>query len=187
MNFLNVVIALVVASLLVITFYLKLFRSPSHDGIESLPKLPMTLLQKRAWFGLGIGLTVTAGIVVLMLSRGVTQFLDNDETRYAFYGLIGAGGLLWLLVYLLTRQPTGVPLDERDRAILDHAPAIQSGLILISLAFWMIGLTEVYRAEGSIPIVFASLIFWSSWIMHMLGLSIGILFGYWRARTHAQG
>ena len=187
MNFLNVVIALVVASLLVITFYLKLVRSPSREGLEGLPKLPMTLLQKRAWLGLGIGLAVTAGVVALMLTRGVTQFFDDDETRYAFYGLIGVGGLLWLLVYLLTRQPTGVPMDERDRAILAHAPAIQSGLIIISLAFWMIGLTEAYRDEGAIPIVFATLIFWSGWVVHILGLSIGVLFGYWRARTHAQG
>jgi hypothetical protein len=187
MYFLTTAIALVVAALLVLTFYFKLVRTSSHSGLEDLPKLPMTLLQKRAWFGLGIGLAVTAGVLLLMLSRGPTQIFDDAATRYSFYGLIGIGGLLWLLVYLLTRHPTGVPMDERDRAILAHAPAIQSGLIVISLAFWMIGLTEVYRDEGAIPIVFATLIFWSSWIMHMLGLSIGVLFGYWRARTHAEG
>ncbi len=185
MAFFNLVIAFVVVALLVTTFYLKLVRTSSPT--EGLPQLPMTPLQIRAWLGLGIGIAVSTAIVVLLLKHGPTQFFDDNATRYTFYGLLGGGGLLWALVYLLTRPARGVPLDERDRAILAHAPAVQSGLILISLGVWMIGLTEAYRTEGSIPIVFATLIFWSSWIMHMLGLSLGVLVGYWRARTHAQG
>jgi len=186
MTFLHPIIALIVVALLAITIYLRFIRTSANSRIDGLPKLPMTLLQKRAWLGLAIGIAVSAAVVLLILSQGLTQFYDDDGTRHIFYGLLGAGGLLWLLVYLLTRRPTANPLDERDRAILAHAPAFQSGLILISLGFWMIGLTESYRDEGSIPIVFASLIFWSGWMMHMLGLSLGVIYGYWRARTYAE-
>jgi hypothetical protein len=185
MTFFNLIIAITVLALLALTLYFKLIGARASTYGEDLPKLPMTLLQKRAWFGLGIGLIVLAGAVALVLLRGPAHVFEDDSSRYTFYALIGGGGLLWLLVYLITRQPSGVPMDERDIAILAHAPAIQSGLMLVSLGVWMIGLTEYYRGEGAIPLVFASLIFWSSWIMHMLGLSIGVLVGYRRSRTHA--
>ena len=186
MTFLNLTIAIIVAVLLIITFYLKLIRPYSTTESERITGLPMTPLQVRAWFGLGIGVAVSAAVVVLVSRLGPTQLFDNSSTRYLFYGLLGGGGMLWALVWFLTRPKTGVPLDERDRAILVQAPSIQSGLIIISLAAWMIGLTEAYRTEGSIPVIYATLIFWSSWIVHMLGLSIGVLFGYWKARTHVE-
>jgi hypothetical protein len=181
------VIALVTAALLVSIMYRAFFRGRRTPRRDELQALPMTQLQKRAWLGLAIGVLVSITLTALLAARGPTQFFADDATRFTFYGILAGGGLLWGLVYWLTRQPSGVSLDERDRAILARAPAIQSGLILLTLAAWMIGLTEAYRAEGSIPIVFASLIFWSGWMMHMLGLSIGVLYGFWRAQSGVQG
>ena len=181
------VIALFAAALLVIIMYRAFFRVRRTPGRDELQALPKTQLQKRAWLGLVIGVLVSIALSVLLAARGPTQFFADDATRLTFYGILAGGGLLWGLVYWLTRQPSGVTLDERDRAIFAGAPAIQSGLVLLTLAAWMIGLTEAYRAEGSIPIAFASLIFWSGWVVHMLGLSIGVLYGYWRAQSDAQG
>jgi len=181
------IITLCTAALLATIVY-RVFLRPRHTpGRGKLPALPMTQLQKRAWLGLAIGVAVSIALVVMLLALGPTQFFADPATRLTFYGILAGSGLLWGLVCWHTRQPSGVTLDERDRAILAHAPAVQSGLILFTLAAWMIGLTEAYRAEGSIPVVFASLIFWSSWIMYLLGLSLGVLYGYWRAQFDAQG
>lgn len=181
------IIALVTAALLLTIAYRALIRTRDTPNRDELPALPMTQLQKRAWLGLVIGVLVSIALAVMLLARGPTQFFAEAAARFTFYGILAGGGLLWGLVYWRTRLPSGVTLDERDRSILAHAPAIQSGLVLLTLAAWMIGLTEAYRADGSIPIVFASLIFWSGWIMHMLGLAIGVLYGYWRAQSDAQG
>jgi len=176
-------IAIIVIALLLITLYLYFSRSRGNAADASMPDLPMTPLQQRAWLGLVIGIGVSIVLCWLIYRRGPTAFFDDQDMRLIFYALLAGGGLAWFIVYSLTRHRSGVPLDERDRAILQRAPAWQSGLILVSLAAWAVVLTESYREEGSIPVIFAMLIFWSSWMMHMVGLAVGVLVGYRRART----
>lgn len=178
-------IAIIVIVLLVVALSRNFFRFPNNADQGDLPSLPMTALQKRAWLGLSLGIIVTAILGYLIYQQGPTEFFDNADMRLVFYALLAGGAAAWSIVYSVTKQRGDVPLDERDEGILQRAPGVQSGLILISLAAWAIALTEYYRDEGSIPVIFAMLIFWSSWMMHIVGLAVGVLIGYRRANTDA--
>jgi hypothetical protein len=63
---------------------------------------------------------------------------------------------------------------------MDRAPRVQWLAVIFSLVVWMIALTEGYRDEGQIPVIFLFLIFMSILIVSMIAQSIGIMTGYWR-------
>jgi len=95
----------------------------------------------------------------------------------------------WLIVYavlmasILRFRRSGkgkVSVDERDIAILNRAPIIQLWAIIISLIVWAIGLTEAYWDQGTVPIMYMFIIFFSSLVVSTLAQSLGILIGYWR-------
>jgi uncharacterized membrane protein len=141
----------------------------------------MAPLQKRALYSLLIGLVLVAALVVVFIIKGgVTAFSDDDNLRYLTYGvLIGVPLVYLILVNITLRKPTQI--DERDRRIMDKAPQLQLGAIYISLAIWVIALTEVYQEIGQIPYIFVTLILFSTLIISSLAQSLGILIGYWRA------
>ena len=178
-------IAIVVLALLAIVLHRYLLSRSDSSEPRDLPALPMTPLQIRAWLGLVLGALVTAILAYLIYQQGPTAFFDDAKMRLVFYALLAGAAAAWSIVHSVTKRRRDVALDERDEAILQRAPAVQSGLILISLAAWAVGLTESYRDEGAIPVIFAMLIFWSSWMMHIIGLSIGVLLGYRRANANA--
>ena len=71
-------------------------------------------------------------------------------------------------------------MDERDRVIMGRAPVVQLWAVIISLAVWMIALTEFYWDGGQIPVGFPYLILFSTLIVSTVSQSVGILIGYWR-------
>jgi len=158
----------------------------SPEEREELAHLPMTPLQKRAWFGLLTGLAMTAAIVIVIARVGPVAYFDDDELRLVVLGLLMAT----LVSYLVVIVPTGPraaskgALDERDQRVLGIAPNIQAAAGLVTVALWSVALTEAYRGEG-IPTGFMYLLFWSVFVAYMLAHSAGILFGYWFARDHA--
>jgi amino acid transporter len=146
----------------------------------------MAPLQKRAWWGLGIGILWAAAIAAVFTAKGGISAFEEDQS---FRLLIDALYVGWLIFYtllmksLLSLRRSGkdeVAVDERDRAILDRAPLTQLWAVIISLVAWTIGLTEVYHRTGWVPTTYMYLIFFSSIIISTLAQSLGILIGYWR-------
>jgi hypothetical protein len=145
----------------------------------------MAPLQKRALYSLLIGLVIVVTLVAVFIAKGgVTAFDNDDNLRYLTYGvLVGVPLVYLILVNLTLRKPTQI--DERDRRIMSEAPKLQLGAIYISLAAWVIALTEVYRDTGQIPSIFITLVFFSILIISSLAQSLGILIGYWGANRNA--
>ena len=142
----------------------------------------MAPLQKRAWYGLGMGVIwVIAIAVVFIVKGGIGTFHEDTGFRLIYSGLF-IGGLL--AYFLIMRKPSQV--DERDRLIMGRAPVVQLWAVIISVVIWMIALTESYWDEGHIPVVFPYLIANSLFIVNTLAHSAGILIGYQRGASNDQ-
>jgi len=140
----------------------------------------MAPLQKRALYGLVIGIAWTIAIIaVFILKGGISTFNEDQGFRLIIDGL-WIGGLIANLVLFKTivRRPGQV--DERDKSIMDRSARVQWLAIIFSLAAWMVALSEAYHSQGQIPVVFLYLIFMSTLIVSTVAQSAGILIGYWR-------
>jgi hypothetical protein len=144
----------------------------------------MAPLQKRAWWGLAIGLVFAIAFVLVFVLMGGIDTFDEDQGFRIIIDVLWVGGLVanLAIVNLALRKPGMV--DERDRMILDRAPRIQWLAVVFTLAAWVIALTEVYHETGQIPSVFMFVIFMSVLIVSTLAQSLGIIIGYWRANRY---
>ena len=140
----------------------------------------MAPLQKRAWYGLVIGVVMAIAIIVVFITKGgVTAYTEDPGMRAILAALFVGGLVAYLIVMNLTLRKPG-QVDERDRLIMGRAPVVQLWAVFISLAVWSITLTEIYWDEGQIPVIFPYLVFMSLFIANVLAQSLGILIGYWR-------
>ena len=140
----------------------------------------MAPLQKRALYSLAIGLILAIALIGVFIAKGdVTTFDEDQGFRLIVYALWIGVPLAYLIVVNITLRKPG-QIDERDRLIMGRAPRIQWLAVIFSLAAWVIVLTELYRDQGQIPVIFLTLIFISVLIVSTLAQSIGILIGYWR-------
>ncbi len=161
----------------------------SPEERSEIASLPMTGLQKRAWWGLGIGLAMVAACVLVIARAGPVTYFDDGDLRLIVLAFI----MVTLATHLVVLVPTGLSrggrptLDERDRMVLARAPHVQAAAGLITVAAWSIALTESYRGEPGIPTGFMSLIFWSVFVAQIVAHSGGVLLGYWLARHHGEG
>lgn len=139
----------------------------------------MAPLQKRALYSFFIGLALTTALVAVLVSRGSVSALESDlNLRLILYAvLIGVPLIYLVVVYLTLRKPT--QFDERDRLIIERSSRAQWLAVIFTLVVWTIALTEIYRDQGQVPIVFLNLIFMSTLIIGTLAQSLGILVGYW--------
>ncbi len=139
----------------------------------------MAPLQKRALYSLVIGLVLTITLVAVLVAQGDVTAFDRDlNLRLTMYAvLIGVPLVYLILVNLSLRKSTQV--DERDRLIIERSSRVRWLAVIFSLAGWTIGLTEIYREQGQVPVAFLNLIFISILIIGMLAQSLGILLGYW--------
>ena len=145
----------------------------------------MAPLQKRAWWGLAVGLVfAVASMLVFVLMGGIETF-DEDATFRLIIDVLWVGGLVanLIIVNLALRKPGMV--DERDKIIADRAPRIQWLAVVFTLVAWTIILNEVYRATDLIPAIFLYVIFMSVLIVSTLAQCLGILIGYWRMDINA--
>jgi hypothetical protein len=123
--------------------------------------------------------------VSLFVVRGATTFYEDTGMRFTAYAVFFAGILAYVaMMYITGRKMArdGVIQDERDRLILRWVPIYQMLAVILTLAVWMIALTETYEEEGQIPIVFPNLIFFSAIVVNMVFASAGTLIAYWKAR-----
>ena len=162
----------------------------SQQALAELGKLPMTPLQKRAWWALIIGLGLTVAVAVLIADVGPVAYFDDDDLRIVV--LLLEGGVLASFLFVIVpvglhAATRGAKLDERDQRILSVAPHAQAVAVLITLVAWSIALTEIYRGEGGIPRGFMYLMASSVFLAYLLAHSAGILMGYWFARHDAEG
>jgi hypothetical protein len=145
----------------------------------------MTPQQKRAWYGLAIGIVWSLALVVVFVIKGATAFDKEAGMRAIVYLLFIAGVLAYVAMLYITgwrMRREGVLMDERDRVILRKVPVYQMFAVLFALAGWAIALNEVYREEGQIPVVFVWIMFYSAIIVNMVFASAGTLIAYWRAK-----
>lgn len=140
----------------------------------------MAPLQKRAWWGLGVGLFFAATFVLVFVLMGGIETFDEDQTFRIIIDILWVGGLVanLVIVNLALRKPGMV--DERDRQIVERAPRIQWLAVVFTLVAWTIALTEVYHTTHLIPSVYMYVIFMSILIVSTLAQSLGILIGYWK-------
>ena len=144
----------------------------------------MAPLQKRALYGLILGIIWAILVVSVFMAKGGASAYSEDSTMRLTLGALLVGGVIaYLLIVSLRINLPGkekIVIDERDKRILERAPRIQLVAILISLAVWCIALTEYYWTLRQIPVVFPYLILLSMLIVKVLADSLGILLGYWR-------
>ena len=139
----------------------------------------MAPLQKRALYSFVIGLVLTTVLIVVLITQGdITAFERDLKIRLVMYAVVIGAPLIYLiLVNLSLRKPT--QLDERDRRIIERSSRAQWWAVIFSLLVWTIALTEIYRDQGQVPVVFLKLILMSTLIISTLAQSLGILVGYW--------
>ncbi len=146
----------------------------------------MAPLQKRALYGLVIGVVWAIAIIVVFMAKGGVNVYTGDPGMRAILGAVFIGGLIAYPAILFTlrrkRGQVEATMDERDKVIMGRAPVVQLWAVFISLAIWSIALTEIYWDRGQIPVIFPYLILMSLFIVNVLSQSIGILIGYWRMR-----
>lgn len=143
--------------------------------------VPRSPIEQRAWWGLIITLTTAIVLSWVLLAHGSTSFFINRGTRLLFLAISFGGMIAYLTMLLVTRQRVSrqeVLMDERDRMIIDKAPSVQLVAAFIALGTWTLVLTEVYWEEGQIPLLFADLILWSTFLVCVLARFVGILLGY---------
>jgi hypothetical protein len=145
----------------------------------------MTPQQKRAWYGLAIGIVWSLAMVAVFVAKGATAFDEDTGTRYTVYAVFAAGVLAYVAMLYITAwrmRREGVIMDERDRLILSKVPRYQMFAVLWTLAAWAIVLEEVYHEEKQVPVVFTWLMFYSAIIVNIVFASVGTLIAYWRAK-----
>jgi hypothetical protein len=144
----------------------------------------MTPQQKRAWYGLAIGIVWSLAMVAVFVANGATAFDEDAGMRVTVYLLFAAGVLAYVAMLYITgwrMRREGVLMDERDRMILRKVPVYQMFAVLWTLASWAIALSEVYHDQGQVPVVFTWLMFYSAIIVNIIFASAGTLIAYWRA------
>jgi hypothetical protein len=140
----------------------------------------MAPLQKRSLYALLLEVIWALAIIVVFISQGgAAKFNSSASFRIIMDGMwVGGLILYWWLFSSFNRQPD--KFDERDKTVIERAVKAQWWAVVLSLVGWIIGLSEHYHAQGQIPVIFLSLIFFSTLIASTLAQSIGILYGYWR-------
>jgi len=144
---------------------------------------PVTRLQKLAGWTLLVGLVLAGSATAIQVTYGPQTVYDTDNLRLTFTFLVLATLIVFLVMLLVAKawaDRGDDTLDERDQAILDRAPVAQAPAMLVTLAVWMVGLTESFRDPGAVPTLYMYLVFWSVIVIYMLALPVGVLLGYRR-------
>jgi hypothetical protein len=138
----------------------------------------MAPLQRRALLGLIFGVVWAIAIVLVFLLMGGVEIFDKDEGFRLIIDGLWIGGLVAYLLLFETIIRRRGKFDERDKLVIERAVRIQWIAIIVSQVLWVIGLSEGYRAQGQVPVVYLYLMFISTLIVSSVAQSAGILIGY---------
>jgi hypothetical protein len=156
---------------------------PKTSPLPTDVTLSPTPLQRLSRAGLAAGALLAAGAAALLAAYGPERLYQEDGPRLAFtLVLLAIAGVFLAVTVRLTTwaRRTDGAFDERDRAILERAPAYQARAMLVTLAVWMVALVERFHGAGAVPIFYLYLVFWSCWVVDLLALPVGVLAGYRR-------
>jgi hypothetical protein len=162
----------------------RILRRPPPLDLPPGESLPPTVLQVMARRYLLAGLVPIVAAAVIVLRVGADTFYQDDATRLTVTVLMLAALLVLAGFAFRARAAAGRPggpLDERDVAILDRAPALEGGAMLVTLAIWVIGLQETFWRAGAVPLAWLYLVMWSMLLLKALVLPAGVLLGYRRS------
>jgi len=156
---------------------------PTRPPLPPDTEFPATPLQRVARWSVGSGLLLGLVAAALVVVNGPQKWYDDDTIRITFtlllLAVLGIFGAASAWIRSQAGRDDGA-LDERDKAILDRAPAVQAVAMLVTLAIWIIGLAEHFHDAGTVPLFYLYLIFWSCLLVNVLGLPVGVLVGYRR-------
>ena len=174
---------LAIAAGIFVMWIVGLMTRPKRPPLPPGTEFPATPLQKVAGWSLGVGLLLGLAAAAIVVVNGPQRWYDDDAIRITVTMLllavlmIVAGASSWLGAQ--AKREDGV-LDERDKAILERAPAVQGVAMLLTLAVWMVGLIEHFHEAGAVPLLYLYLVFWSCLLVDVLALPLGVLIGYRR-------
>ena len=157
--------------------------APSRPPLPPDMALPATPLQRASAWSLAVGLLLAAGAAGIVIAYGSETTYRNDTIRLTFTFLLLASLITVAAAtgWVANRARTDSSVvDERDRTIVDRAYKVQGAAMLLTLAVWIVGLTERFHGAGAVPTFYLFLVFWSCVIVHMLAVPVGVLLGYRR-------
>ena len=140
----------------------------------------MAPLQKRALYGLAFGVVWAIALVLVFVLKGGAAAFDEDTSFRLLINGLWVGGLIVYLVLFETIVRRSKYFDERDKAVMDRSARVQWFALLISLAGWIIGLSEQFHEQRMVPVVYLFLMFIFTLCVSSIAQSAGILIGYWR-------
>ena len=144
----------------------------------------MTSLQRHALVSLVAGLVWTAVLVVLFVARGGVEAFARDASTRVLLSVLFVLMVLFVAfvgVPWKARMGAGSDVYERDLAVLQRVTQVQLLAVMLTLAGWVIGLTEHYRAEGAMPVIWPYRMLSSALISSTLGQSLDVLIGHRRS------
>ena len=126
-----------------------LFRLRPHlEGLSpeeraEMASAPMPCQQKRAWWGLLIGVVTLSVISAILFTRGAAEYWENDDLRLLVVGIFLGGLFAYVgtLFPILAGRYREEGMDEVDRLILSRTPNVQSAAVLVTPA-------DMHRAAG---------------------------------------
>ena len=142
----------------------------------------MTQTQKRAFYGLILGVLWAVVFVATFVAKGSFDAYETDAGFQAAMEFVIIGGaFVYLAMLVMTRsRGGGLAADERDKAIMARAPAAQLWTAIITLLAWTIFLPRLRSQGGQISVEYLYLITMTTWIVLIIAHSVRILLGYWR-------
>jgi hypothetical protein len=143
----------------------------------------MAPLQRRALIGLAFGVVWAIAIIAVFILKGGVGAFDKDSGFRLIIDGLWIGGLIIYLLLFETIIRRASKFDERDKLVIDRTTKTQWIAIILSQVAWVIGLTESFRTQGGIPVIFMYLMFMSTLIVSAISQCIGILIGYRRLET----
>ena len=127
-------------------------------------------------------------MTAILVTKGAAEYWENDELRLTVVAIFIVGIVAHPIVSNLFRITSFLKehVDEREDAIVSRASIVQPPAILITLAAWLITLTQRYHEQGAVPVVYPYLMFGSVILVLMISQSVGVLLGHWMAGRHGQ-
>jgi hypothetical protein len=140
----------------------------------------MAPMQKRAWWGLGLGAAFAAAFIAVFFTMGGIEKFDSSQNFRLVIDALAIGALVVNLVVVNVPLRRPGMADERDIKIINLAPRFQWLAVIFTLVGWTIGLTERYHETGFVPSVYLYVLFLCVLVVGTIAQSGGILLGYWR-------
>ena len=179
-----IVAALTFVSLLLYAFIVRMRSRSASAGLTTGEMLPKTHLQRWAGWTLLEICFLTALSAGILLVHGPAAWWENDQVRLTVTFILLAALVTYLVfhiaVYRLKARDPSL-FDERDKVILNRSGLASGGAMIGVMTFWMIALTESYRASQLVPTYFLTLIFWSLVMTNVIATLTDILVAYRRS------